>query len=75
MIDDRDKDDISRRIRLVSLVDSMLELQRQHVAARSHYEKNIVQRQIVANDRQIDRLVYELYGLTQDEIATVESSK
>ena len=26
----------------------------------------------VATDRQIDQLVYELYGLTDDEIALVE---
>jgi len=30
------------------------------------------QRQIAATDRAIDRLVYDLYGLTEDEIATVE---
>jgi hypothetical protein len=30
------------------------------------------QRQIEATDRQIDALVYELYGLTEDEIALVE---
>jgi hypothetical protein len=30
------------------------------------------QRQIDATDRQIDALVYELYGLTEDEIALVE---
>jgi hypothetical protein len=27
---------------------------------------------IDATDRQIDRLVYELYGLTEDEVAVVE---
>jgi hypothetical protein len=29
-------------------------------------------RQIVATDRQIDELVYELYDLTSEEIAVVE---
>jgi hypothetical protein len=28
--------------------------------------------QIAATDRQIDRLVYELYGLTEEEIKVVE---
>lgn len=28
--------------------------------------------QIDATDRQIDKLVYELYGLTEEEIAVVE---
>ena len=31
-----------------------------------------VQRQIDLTDKQIDALVYELYGLTDDEIAIVE---
>lgn len=30
--------------------------------------------EIKATDEQIDRLVYDLYGLTVDEIALVESS-
>ncbi len=34
--------------------------------------KTILQRQIEATDRQIDGLVYELYGLTDEEIAIVE---
>jgi hypothetical protein len=32
----------------------------------------VLQRQIEANDRQIDALVYELYGLTEEEIRIVE---
>jgi len=31
-----------------------------------------MQRQMNATDRQIDELVYELYGLTDDEIRIVE---
>jgi hypothetical protein len=33
----------------------------------------VLERQIAATDAQIDRLVYELYGLTDDEIAIVEA--
>jgi hypothetical protein len=33
-----------------------------------------LQRQIDATDRQIDGLVYELYGLTDDEIKIVEEA-
>jgi len=33
-----------------------------------------LERQIAATDRQIDRLVYELYGLTDEEIQIVESA-
>jgi len=33
-----------------------------------------VQRQTAATDNQIDRLVYELYGLTDEEIRIVEEA-
>ena len=36
-------------------------------------DKDLCQRQIEATDRQIDALVYELYGLAGEEIAIVES--
>jgi hypothetical protein len=37
-------------------------------------DKTALQRQTDATDRQIDRLVYELYGLTDDEIRIVEEA-
>jgi hypothetical protein len=40
--------------------------------------KNIklrLQRQIDATDQQIDQLVYELYGLTKEEIKIIEGEK
>ena len=33
-----------------------------------------LQREIDATDRQIDQLVYQLYGVTDDEIRIVEES-
>ena len=36
--------------------------------------KTVLQRQIEAMDRQIGALVYELYGLTAEEIAVVEGA-
>jgi hypothetical protein len=36
--------------------------------------RSAIQRQIEATDREIDRLVYDLYGLTKDEIAIVEGT-
>lgn len=43
---------------------------------KSKYDhaKTVIQRQIDALDRQIDQLVYELYGLTDDEIRIVEEA-
>ncbi len=36
-------------------------------AAKTPTDKTAIQRQIDATDRQIDNLVYELYGLTDEE--------
>jgi len=38
------------------------------------YEKSLIHRQIDTTDKQIDQLVYELYGLTNDEIRIVEEA-
>jgi hypothetical protein len=40
--------------------------------AKTAHEKTILERQIDGTDRQIDRLVYDLYGLTDEEIKIVE---
>ena len=37
-------------------------------------DESAIQRQIDATDRQIDQLVYELYGLTDEEIRIVEEA-
>ena len=58
--------------RMVALVDQMLELNKQLASAKTDHDKTVIQRQIDATDRQIDLLVYELYGLTEDEIKIVE---
>jgi hypothetical protein len=52
----------------------MLSLHKQLTGARTPDEKARLQRQIDATDYQIDQLVYELYGLTEEEIKIVEES-
>lgn len=58
--------------RMISLVDTMLTLHRQLNDAKSEKLNDVIQRQMHATDSEIDRLVYELYGLTDDEIKIVE---
>jgi len=60
--------------RTVSLVQSMLALYKTLASAKTPNEKKALQRQIDATDKQIDQLVYELYGLTDDEIKIVEGA-
>ncbi len=52
----------------------MLDLNKQLADAREPQTKTILQRQIETTDRQIDRLVYKLYELTEEEIRIVEES-
>jgi hypothetical protein len=59
---------------MVHLVEQMLSLQKQLTAAKTPQDQTVLQRQIDATDRQIDRLVYELYGLSEEEIRVVEAS-
>ena len=61
--------------RMVRQVEAMLTVQGQLAAAKSAAQKNVIQRQIDATDSEIDKLVYELYGLTAEEIAIVESEQ
>ena len=55
------------------LVDKLLGLMPKLRAATSDAEKSPLQNAVAATDQQIDQLVYELYGLTEDEIKLVES--
>ena len=59
---------------MVKLVQSMLDLHKQLSSAKTDHEKTVLERQISATDRQIDELVYELYGLTAEEIKIVEEA-
>jgi type II restriction/modification system DNA methylase subunit YeeA len=64
---DKDKHD-----KLVALVDQMLALKKKEQAETVPQTKTMISRQIQALDKQIDALVYGLYGLTEDEIKVVE---
>jgi hypothetical protein len=67
-----DPADVARHGRMVTLVEQMLELHKRLAATTSASDRDLYQRQIDATDREIDRLVYELYGLTDEEIGVVE---
>ncbi|MBI2174601.1 MAG: hypothetical protein HYU33_05340 [Candidatus Omnitrophica bacterium] len=52
--------------------ESMLDLHKELGNAKNPNDKTRLQREIESTDRQIDQLVYGLYGLTDEEIAIVE---
>ena len=53
-------------------VEAMLEAKKQLAQAKTDKDKTYYENKCAALDRQIDRLVYELYGLTEEEIQIVE---
>ncbi len=70
-IDFDDAADVAQHDKMVALVERMLDLHRELPEASDQAQK-IIEARIEATDREIDMLVYELYGLNDDEIAIVE---
>lgn len=60
--------------KLEALVDKILALHQQVTSAKTPQDTTQLQRQIAAADKQIDHLVFQLYGLTDEEIAMVEGA-
>jgi len=54
------------------LVENMLQLNKDLQAATLPEQKEQLQSRIKYTDKQIDKLVYQLYDLTDDEIKIVE---
>lgn len=69
-----DKADKTRHDRMVQLVEQMLEGKKQLAGAQTEKDKTYFENKCASLDRQIDTLVYELYGLTENEIKIVEGS-
>ncbi len=57
---------------IVTFVENLLSFHYLLAASHTPTEKTLLQRQIDTTDTQIDALVYELYGLTEEEIKLVE---
>jgi len=60
--------------RLAFLVQQMLELRRKQTAARTANEQSVLDRQVESLDRQMDAVVYGIYGLSDADVAVVEAA-
>jgi hypothetical protein len=69
-----DAADQARHDRIVALVEQMLALHQRLRAAQTAADRELLQRQIDATDAEIDALVYELYGVSQEEIEIVKGA-
>jgi hypothetical protein len=74
IIDPSDPAAVARHDQIEDLVARMLDLHKRLAAAEMPDEKTTLQQQIDAIGGQIDQVVYELYGLTEEEIKVVEGS-
>jgi hypothetical protein len=66
--------DVELHAAIANLGNSLSDLQSQIAVCRTPRETETLSRQAQTYGRQVDGLVYELYGLTGDEIALVDSS-
>lgn len=57
--------------RLVAMADQMTALSRKVLTDCAPHERDSLRRQLEATDRQVDQAVYELYGLTESDIASI----
>jgi type II restriction/modification system DNA methylase subunit YeeA len=60
---------------MVALVERMLKLHKDKQAEKLPDRLERIEREIKATDKEIDALVYELYGLTEEEIKIVDGSE
>ena len=74
LINFAEKADKMRHDRIVSLVSSLEHLQEQAETTRTPHEASALLRQATAMEANLNKQVYELYGLSDDEIAIVEAT-
>ena len=70
-----DPADKARHDKMVSLVERMLSMHKSLASAHNPHEADRLAREVESTDREIDRLVYELYGLSEEEMGIVEGRR
>lgn len=71
-IDFSNSEDVAKHDKIVSLVEQMLEMNKKLDNSKLGSEKEIIKRRIEATDAEINRLVYQLYELNEEEIKIIE---
>jgi hypothetical protein len=74
-IDSSNKAERRLRDEIAKLADQALELKKKEQTTKDPQSKIVIRRRFEAIDKEIDRRVYELYGLGEDDIAAVEGEK
>jgi predicted nucleotidyltransferase len=71
-IDFSNLDDVANHDKIVYMVEQMLEMNKKLDNSKLGSEKEMIQRRIETTDAEINRLVYQLYKLTEEEIKIIE---
>jgi len=71
-IDFTNKDEKAQHDKMIELVETMLQLNKDLHNAKLPEQKEQLKARIDYTDKKIDKLVYDLYGLTEEEIRIVE---
>ena len=74
LINFTDNKEVKIHEKIILLTKTIIKLHKDLESAKTPMSKQSIQRQIDATDKQIDKLVYELYGLTDDEIKIINDS-
>ncbi len=73
-IDFNNRIEREKHVQVAISVKKMLDLHERLHKVKTDHERTVIKCQIDATDWEIDRLVYELYGLTEEEIRLVEEA-
>jgi methyl coenzyme M reductase subunit D len=73
-IDFNNSEEKSTHDEIVSLVDSMLSLNKELQSANLPQKQEQLKNRIEYTNKKIDELIYKLYGLTEEEIKIVEGT-
>jgi len=68
-------DVVKRQVEMVALVRQMLKMNSAIERPKTDQERIALQREVIATDTRIDALVYEVYGLTEEQVKIVEGTK
>jgi len=68
--------EITNQLPFINLSDKMLSLNKklQEISDKNTLEKQKLQEEIKKTDNEIDELVYQLYGITEEEKKIIEES-
>ena len=74
LLDLSDPTDNKRHRQIVTKVEAMLEVKKQLASAKTDKDKTYYGNKFTSLDRQVDSIIYDLYGLTEDEIKLIEGA-